>query len=149
MIKRILIFTTIFLIFSAAVFSAELGLIFGSINKPSEAIYGFSAGSGMLVPLLKFEVEYYNLADRKYEALTLGVKLRKRFRKIAPYGVIGVGTEVEYFTFDVDEFDSFLFVGGGIHYYIAGIFSIRADLRFQNFKDISKTRFSVGIFAHL
>lgn len=149
MIKRILIFTTIFLVFSAAVFSIEMGLIFGSINKPSEAIYGFSAGSGMLVPLLKLEFEYYNLADRRYEAVTIAVKVRKRFRKIAPYGVLGVGSEFDNITFDIDEYEPFFFVGGGIHYYIAGIFSIRADLRFQNFKDISKTRFSVGAFFHL
>jgi len=90
--KRILIFISILFLFAASVFSIEMGLIAGSSTNPSEAIYGISACSGIIVPLLKFEVEYYNLEKRKFEALTIGVKLRKRFRKLAPYGVIGVGS---------------------------------------------------------
>jgi hypothetical protein len=147
--KRILIFISILFIFAASLFSLELGLIAGSITKPSEAIYGISACSGIIIPLLKFEVEYYNLADRKFEALTTGVKLRKRFRKFAPYGVVGVGSEFDNLTFNFDKYETFFFVGGGIHLYVGGFLSLRADIRFLNFSDTNKTRLSVGAFFHL
>lgn len=147
--KRILIGVSILFLFSASLFSLELGLIVGSSTNPAEAIYGISAGSGFIVPLLKFEFEYYNLADRKYEALTAGVKLRKRFRKFAPYGIIGVGSEFDNITFKFDKYETFFFVGGGLHLYIGSILSLRADIRFLNFSDTNKTRLSVGAFFHL
>jgi hypothetical protein len=149
MIKKILIFVSVLFIFSTSVFSIEMGLILGSIDNPREGIYGFSAGSGMLIPLVKFEIEYYNLADRRFEAVTIGLKIRKKFRKIAPYAVLGVGSEFKNLTFDIDKFETFFFIGGGFHFYISSFLSLRADLRFQNFKEISKTRISIGAFFSL
>lgn len=149
MIKKIFLLTLILSLFTVAVSPLEVGIIGGSINHPSETVYGFSAGGGFMVPLLKFEVEYYNLTDRKWEALTVGVKLRKRIRNIAPYAILGAGSEFENLTFRFSDFDYFLFVGGGIHFYVGGLLSVRADLRFQNLSDQTKTRFTVGLFFHL
>ena len=149
MIKKIFVIISVLFVLPVCVFSFELGLIGGTINKPTESIYGISGTSGFIIPLLKFEVEYYNLAKRKWEAVTGGVKLRKKFGKFAPYAVVGVGAEFPNLTFHTSQYETFLFVGGGVHYHFAGFFSLRADIRFQNFSEKNKTRLSVGIFAHI
>lgn len=149
MIKKTFLFIFVLSIFSVSVFSTELGFIAGSIDNPRETIYGLSASGGFIVPILKFEFEYYNMNERKYEALTAGVKLRKRFKKFAPYAILGVGSEFEHLTFKFENYKNFVFVGGGLHFYFGGFFSIRADLRFLNYSDNNKIRLSAGIFFHI
>jgi hypothetical protein len=149
MIKKICLLTLILSLFTVAASPIELGIIGGSIDHPSETVYGFSVGSGFMIPLLKFEAEYYNLTERKWEALTVGIKVRKRIGNIAPYGILGAGAEFKNLTFKFSNHEYFFFVGGGLHFFVGSVLSVRADLRFQNFSDQTKTRFTVGLFFHL
>jgi len=147
--NRVFFFALFFFIVSSLAYSLEFGIIGGNTSNPSETTFGFSAGFGFIVPLVKMEVEYYNLNDRAYEALTAGVKLRKKLGKLAPYAVIGVGAEFEKVTFRTSEYNSFLFVGGGAHLFLNSLISFRADIRFLNFSGKNKTRLTLGAFFHL
>lgn len=148
-VKKSLVFISLFCVLFVHAYPMEMGVIGGTINKPSENFYGLSASFGFFVPLLKVEVEYWTMTDRGWEAVTSALKLRKKFGRIAPYAVLGVGAEFESFTLDNDKYDSFMFVGGGIHFSITELFSIRGDIRFLNFSGFNKTRLSVGLFLHL
>jgi len=149
MIKKIAVFMVLLTIGPMLVSPVEMGIIGGTINKPGESIYGLSAGFGFIVPLLKFEVEYFNMSERAFESLTVGVKLRKKFGHIAPYAIVGAGAEFEKFTLKFGQYDTYLFVGGGIHYFLTSMLSFRGDIRFLNFSDFTRTRLSIGLFFHL
>jgi hypothetical protein len=82
-------------------------------------------------------------------AVCASAKLRPKFKKVAPFVLVGVGTTFEKINFDFDQYEFFTLIGGGIHYYLGGFFSLRLDIRFQNFSDENRTRFGLGIFFHL
>ena len=151
MIKKIFLLLFLLFVLTYAAFPMDLGLIVGvgTINNRTESIYGASGSWGFIIPMLKFEVEYYNLGKRKYEAVTGGLKLRKKLGKFAPYALIGVGAEFENITFHTGEYETFLFVGGGVHFFMIDFVSIRGDIRFLNYADYNKTRLSVGVFVHI
>jgi len=147
--KKKVVFLIFFLILVLNIFPIEVGLIGGNISNPSEFNWGFSGGSGMLIPMLKFELEFYQMVETNFKGLTAGVKLRPKFGKLAPYIIIGAGTELEKINLKFSEHEYFTFFGGGIHYFAIRNLSIRLDIRFQNFSDINRTRFEAGIFFHL
>ncbi len=151
-VKTITFFIILTMLFTVPSFTFELGLIGGTIGgggQTNEGIYGISGGFGFIIPMVKFEVEYYNLNDRRFEAVTGGVKVRKRFGKFAPYAILGGGAEFENLTFKTSEYETFFFIGGGVHVFLIDFLSVRADLRFQTFSEFNKTRFSLGVFFHL
>lgn len=115
--------------------------------------YGIAGGTGMLVPMVKFEIEYYKKKDAgtlgKPNALTLGIKFRPKFGKFAPYGIVGVGGEFDSFGLSFSEYNKFSFFGGGMHFFLNGMVSLRGDIRFLNFSDSTRTRFSAGVFIHI
>ena len=140
------------LIFSVGLFPVEVGIFAGTISNPSHSHYGLSAGLGFLVPLVKFEFELYRQSGTEDpelpNAITAGIKFRPKFGKFWPYAVVGVGTEFRHFSLDFNKYDSFTFLGGGIHYKIMAVLSLRADLRFLNYSEYNRTRLSAGLFAH-
>ncbi|MCP4220107.1 MAG: hypothetical protein GY765_36080 [bacterium] len=144
----LLVFTT------AGGWAIEVGVIGGDMSKTPGYFYGISAGSGLLVPKLKMEVELYKMPGTDTVEITnsngisLGVKFRMKIAKIAPYAVAGVGAEMEKFTLKFGDFAKYTFIGGGIHLYVAGMVSLRGDIRLLNFSDGTKTRFSAGVFLH-
>ena len=148
MIKKV-IFLILFLIVTLNISPIEVGLIGGNISNPSEFNYGLSGGSGFFVPMLKFELEFYQLAESTWKGLTTGIKFRPKFGKLAPYMIVGAGTELEKITFKFSEYEFFTFIGGGIHYFAIRHLSLRLDVRFQNFSAVNRTRLEVGIFFHL
>ena len=89
------------------------------------------------------------LAPNVPPVITAGIKFRPKFGKLAPYGIIGVGGEFEHLTFNFSKYDKFTFIGGGAHLFFSDMISIRTDIRFLNFSDSTRTRFSGGIFFHL
>lgn len=131
----------------------ELGVIGGNISNPSHLNYGLSGSFGFLIPMVKFEYEYTRKVDPAVlelpNTITGGIKFRPSFGRFMPYAVLGIGTEFRSFSFDFDEYESFTFIGGGIHYKIMALFSLRADIRFLNFSDYNRTRISAGIFFHI
>ena len=154
MVKKIAVFTVVFLVCSYAVHlhSIEAGAIIGSINKPSRLNYGLSASMGFLVPMVKFEIELYKKANTEApelsNAITGGVKFRPKFGKFAPYAVAGFGVDFKSITLDFDDYESFSFLGGGLHLFVSGMLSLRADVRFLNYSGYNRTRLSAGLFIH-
>lgn len=149
MIKKKCVYLIFFLGLVLKIFPIEVGLIGGNISNPSEFNYGLSGGSGLIIPMLKFELEFYQMAETNFKALTAGLKLRPKFGKLAPYIIVGAGTELDKFTFKFSEYEFFTFFGGGIHYFLIRNVSIRLDIRFQSFSAANKTRLEAGVFFHL
>jgi len=152
MIKRIFLTVVILVLCTYGLFSIEAGLIGGRVTNPSHTLYGLSGTMGFIVPMIKFEVELYKMTDVAFpgfeKAATCAVKFRPKFGKFSPYAVAGFGAEFDKISFHSDEYDSFTFVGGGVHYYITGMISVRGDVRFLNYSGFNRTRLSAGVFIH-
>jgi len=151
-IQKGILFICLAMICSAGLFSFEGGFIVGSINKPTRTLYGLSGGTGLLIPMLKLEVEAYKLSGTEplehSTTVSIGVKFRPKFGRFAPYAVVGIGSEFDSFTFDSDKRGNFTLLGVGVHMYIAGMISLRGDIRFLNFSSYTRARLSAGIFVH-
>ncbi len=149
-LKRYLAVIILLLIPFTFIFPFEFGVQLGTINnKPSSLAYGFSGGGGFMLPMLKLEVELYKMQDYAYQALTAGVKFRPKLARLVPYAILGVGCEYKTFNFAFSEYRWFTFIGGGIHFYLNDLFSLRGDIRLQNFSNMNKTRLCAGIFIHI
>lgn len=129
--------------------SIELGFILGDINKSTGLCYGVSVGSGMIIPIVKFEFEYYKIADSDYKALTTGLKIKPRIGDFSPYAVLGVGTDFIKFNLVLDDYRKFAFYGAGLYYYFLKMLSVRIDLRILNYSEFSNTRISGGIYINI
>ena len=142
----------VFLLFSWGLFSFEAGVTIGTISNPSRMNYGLSGGMGFLLPTLKFEMEIYRKADTEElemkNTAAVGIKFRPKLGKFAPYAIVGMGAEFSSLSFDSEKSESFTFIGGGVHYYLAGMISLRADVRFLNFPGFNRTRLTGGLFVH-
>lgn len=147
------IFALVFL--GGTLHAFEVGVTVGSMSKTLDSgfHYGFAGGTGMLIPMLKFEVEYYKMKEEmpldRSNTLSLGIKFRPKFGHFAPYGIIGVGGEFDNFGLKFSKYNKFSFFGGGVHVFIKGMLSLRGDIRFLNFSDSTRTRFSAGVFIHI
>ena len=149
MIKKGVVFIVLICFLPCFIHSFEFGVIAGVISKPSSFVYGLSGGMGFIVPMMKFEVELYKITDTPNDVLSGGIKFRPKLGKLSPYAVIGVGTEFVKFDFESKNYEWFTFIGGGIHLKITGPATVRFDIRYLNFSNLSKVRFSGGIFIHL
>jgi len=129
-------------------FALDLGLVAGSISRPSSFTYGVSVGSGTIVPMLKFEFEGCRISETGWNSLSAAVKFRPKFGIFAPYAVLGAGGEFEKLNFKFSEYNFFTFIGGGFHLFFTSMLSLRADLRFLHLPDADRTRISGGIFLH-
>jgi hypothetical protein len=147
--KKRLFISIMALILSVNLMSVELGLIGGKMTNPSEFTYGLSGGSGLFFPLLKMEIEFTPLTESDANVLTASLKIRPKFGKFAPFAAVGAGVQFEKLNFDFGEYEFFTSIGGGLHMYFGGLFSIRLDVRFQNFSDRNRIRFGVGAFFHI
>jgi len=145
--KTVFLAGTLFLSLNA--FALDLGLIAGSVSQPSSFVYGLSAGSGTIVPMLKFEFEGWRIKDTGWDTLSAAVKFRPKFGVFAPYAVLGAGGEFEKLDFHFGDYRFYTFAGGGFHLFFASMFSLRFDLRFLHFSDLNQTRISGGFFIHL
>jgi len=127
----------------------DLGVIAGSISQPSSFFYGLSAGSGTIIPMLKFEFEGCRISETGWNSLSAAVKFRPKFGIFAPYAVLGAGGEFEKLNFKFSDYNFYTFIGGGFHLFFTSMVSLRADLRFLHLADADRTRISGGIFIHL
>ena len=128
----------------------NLGVIAGTVSKPTHSFWGVSGQMGLIVPTLKLEIEWMRSNDEQgINGLTAGIMIRPKFGSISPYGVFGVGTEFDSISFQFSRYDSFSFLGFGAHLFLMDVLSLRADLRFQNFAERKRFRFSAGLFVHL
>lgn len=127
----------------------ELGAVGGHTGNPSEMGYGLSSGFGLIIPFLKTEIDWFRLPGSRLNFVSVSVKLRPKLGKFSPFVAAGVGTQFEKVAFDFGGYDWFSLIGGGIHYFFSGFFSIRLDVRFQNFSDRSRMRIAAGVFFHL
>jgi hypothetical protein len=143
------IFLAGILFLSLNAFALDVGLIAGSISQPSSFFYGLSAGSGTIVPMIKFEFEGYRVRETGLNNLSAAVKFRPKFGNIAPYAVLGAGGEFEKLDFHFSEYRFYTMIGGGCHIFFTSMFSLRLDLRFLHFSDLNQTRISGGFFIHL
>jgi hypothetical protein len=149
-LTAVLLASFFFLGAAQTVWGINLGLIAGTINKPSQSFWGVSGQMGMIVPVLKLDFEWVRYSgDPDTNALTAGIMARPKLGKISPYGVVGVGTEFDVLSFHFSRYNSFSFWGGGVHLFLMDIMSLRVDGRFQHFTDRSRFRFSAGLFVHL
>ncbi len=162
MLKKSILFCVILMAISGMSHAFEFGLSLGSMNKTltgSGLHYSLTGGTGFLVPMLKLELEYYHRfssddaagagIDDSLNGLSIAVKFRPKFGKLSPYVVAGIGSEFDKFGVDFGEFDKFTFIGGGIHFYLMELMSLRADFRFMSFSADNRVRFSAGVFFHL
>lgn len=127
----------------------DLGLVAGSVSRPASFFYGISAGSGTIVPMLKFEFEGCRVSETGWNSLSAAVKFRPKFGIFAPYAVLGAGGEFEKLNFRFSDYEFYTFIGGGFHVFFNSMISLRADLRFLNFSSADRTRISGGFFIHL
>jgi hypothetical protein len=148
MIKKT-IFLTGGLLLAMNAYALDAGLIAGSISQPSSFFYGLSAGSGTIVPMVKFEFEGYRIKESGLNSLSAAVKFRPKFGSFAPYAFLGVGTEFAKLNFRFSEYSFYTMAGGGFHIFFSSMFSLRFDLRFLHFSDSDMTRVSGGFFIHL
>jgi hypothetical protein len=148
MIKKFLSLTCLFFL-SLHVSALEVGLFAGSSSQTSAFTYGLSAGMGLIVPMLKLEVEGYRITESELNNLSVAVKFRPKFGKFAPYAFLGAGGEFEKLDFHFSDYRFYTMVGGGIHFFISSMFSLRFDLRFLHASASNNTRFSGGVFIHL
>jgi hypothetical protein len=146
------VMTAMLFMCSTALYSFEIGLIGGRLTKPSHNLYGVSGGMGMFVPMLKLEVEIYRLSGVDYfeypNGVTIGIKFRPKLGKFSPYAVIGIGADFDTLGFQLDEYEKFTFIGGGVHFHVAGMLSLRGDVRFLNYTGYNRTRLTAGVFIH-
>jgi hypothetical protein len=148
MIKKTILLTgSLLLAMHASAFDA--GLIAGSISQPSSFFYGLSAGSGTIVPMVKFEFEGYKIKESKLNSLSAAIKFRPKFGSFSPYVFLGAGSEFAKLTFRFSEYSFYTMIGGGFHVFFSSMFSLRFDLRFLHFSEVNNTRVSGGIFIHL
>jgi hypothetical protein len=148
MIKKT-IFLTVCLLLALPAPALDAGFIAGSISQPSSFFYGLSAGSGTIVPMVKFEFEGYRIKESGLNSLSAAVKFRPKFGSFSPYVFLGVGSEFAKLNFHFSDYDFCTMVGGGFHIFFSSMFSLRFDLRFLHFSDIDRTRVSGGVFIHL
>lgn len=157
MIKKIVLLIAVVVFLNSFTHAAELGLTLGAMSNSDSSSgglnYGISGGGGFFIPMVKFEVEYYKIKDTELpdrpNAMTVGIKFQPKFGKFAPYAIIGVGSEFEKLNFSFSKYEKFTFLGGGVHFFLMDIMSLRADIRFLNFSDRTKTRISGGLFVHI
>ena len=145
------LFLLILLLFSISnfVLPVEFGFLAGKNTKPSDTTLGFSAGTGLIIPMVKLEFELMKQNDAELNVAGVGIKIRKKVGKFAPYAVIGAGTRFDKFSITFSGYDYFTYIGGGTHFYILQLFSLRFDVRYQSYSEENNVRFSVGIFAHI
>lgn len=132
--------------------ATEIGLTAGMESNESHFTYGLSGSFGFLLPVLELEVEGYRMTGTGYNempgGLTCGVKFRPNLGLISPYGVVGVGAEMESIDFDFGEMEKYTFIGGGIYYKVVPVIALRADIRFLNFSGYNRLRLTGGVFIH-
>jgi len=152
MIKKYALVLSLLIMFSTGLLGIEVGIFAGSVSKPKHNLAGLSVGTGFMVPMLKLEAEYYKMTNVSLlelpKAISIGVKVRPRFGSLAPYGIVGIGMEFDKFNFKSSESDKFSFIGGGLHFYITGMVSLRGDVRLLHFKYGNRTRVTGGVFIH-
>lgn len=132
----------------STLFPFDLGIIGGFNTSPSHFVIGFSGSSGLLLPMVSFEFEIYNVVKSDYKTMTGGIKFRPKLGKISPYGAAGFGTEYLKFNFRFSEYRGFSYIGGGIHFFVTDLFSLRCDIRFTHFSERDDVRLSGGLFLH-
>ena len=147
--KKLYIIIIIFFLSLMPLKSIELGLIAGDINNSTGLCYGISVGSGMIIPIVKFEFEYYKIVDGDYKGITTGLKLKPRIGDFSPYILLGVGTDFEKFNFVLSDYKKFTFYGAGLYYYFLKMLSVRIDMRILNYSEFSKTRITAGIYINI
>jgi hypothetical protein len=148
MIKKA-VFLTGCLLLALHASALDAGFIAGSISQPTSFFYGLSAGSGTIVPMVKFEFEGYKVKESAGNSLSAAVKFRPKFGSFAPYVFVGAGSEFAKLTFHFSEYSFYTMVGGGFHVFFSSMFSLRFDLRFLHFSDIDRTRLCGGVFIHI
>lgn len=147
--RKCCLFILVLTVSVSALFSFDLGIIGGVNTDPTHFIIGFSGSAGLLFPMMSFEFEIYNVVKSDYKTMTGGIKFRPKLGKISPYGVIGFGTEYLKFNFKFSEYRGFSYIGGGLHFFMSDMFSVRCDVRFTHFSQRNDARISGGLFLHL
>jgi len=146
-----LLIALFFFIFGSVDINAiNLGVMAGTTSKPTQSFWGFSGQMGLIVPTLKLEIEWMRQnGGEGGNVLLAGIMFRPKFGSISPYGVLGVGTEFDTITFQFNRYNSFSFLGFGVHLFLMDILSIRADCRFLTFSERNRFRISAGLFVHI
>lgn len=148
--KKLIITLSLLFVFSISLYSFEVGIIGGTLTKPSHNLYGLSGSMGLFVPMLKLELEIWRYTSVDYPAYknggTLGVKFKPTLGKFSPYAVLGIGADFDTLGFQFDEYDKFTFIGGGVYLKLAAMISIRGDARFFNYTGYNRARVSAGVF---
>ena len=149
--KKAIILTLACVCLSGGLFPVELGLIGGTLTNPSHLTYGIGTSVGFFVPMVKLEFELCRKTKIEEpeppNVATAAIKFRPKFGRLWPYAVVGVGAELKKI-FEFGDYETFTFVGAGVHYQMVAVVSLRADIRFLNFSDYNRTRISGGLFFH-
>jgi hypothetical protein len=149
MIKKT-VFLVLCLLLAAEAPALEVGAVAGSIGgQPAAFFYGLSAGFGIVVPVIRLEFEGCQIREWELNSLSVAVKFRPKFGKLAPYVILGAGGEFETLNFEFSQYSFYSMMGCGLHLLLSSKFSLRADLRWLHFSDRDRTRISGGVFLHL
>ena len=139
----------IILCISFTLFSAEAGMFAGIVNNPSKMAYGFTGVLGIIIPFTSIEVEYGKFIDTDIKNISVSLRIKKKLGKIAPYFVLGVGTNFDKITFNFSEYDNYSLIGGGIYLFLIDFMSLRFDFRNLHYSEINRFRISAGLYFHL
>lgn len=149
MIKKKILILSLIIVCGLCLSGYDLGVIGGALSKPNKMFVGFSGSMRLIVPTLKIEFELFKIIDSENNIISGGIKFNPKLGKISLYGMLGVGTEFEKINFDFSHYRAFTFLGFGAHLYLMDMLSLRGDMRFYNFTDVTRSRISFGIFLHL
>ncbi len=138
----------LFLIGSLNIGALNLGFMAGTVSKPSRTFWGVSGQMGMIVPALKLELEWMRFPEDEMFNLHAGIMFRPKTGKFSPYGVLGVGTSYDKIGNMFKRDNNYVYFGFGSHLFLISLLSVRADLRFLNYKDDHYFRISGGLFVH-
>ena len=147
--RRALVAIASLWLFTGALPALELGAMVGNTTPSTSFFYGLSAGIGLPLPLLKVEIEACRNGESAANTVSAGVKVRLKWKAVAPYLVLGAGVQFTALTFDFSDYQGMSFIGGGLHIFPARMFSIRLDIRWQKYSDDRRTVISAGFFIHI
>jgi hypothetical protein len=126
----------------------EAGIHAGLVTRPNTANAGLSITMGFIVPLLRFECEYFNIYDVNRKSLNGGIRFMPKLSHVAPYLILGLGTEFAKINFDFKDYAGYSFLGGGLHIFMIEFMSLRLDCKYLNYRHFDRIKFSGGLVFH-
>ncbi len=145
-IVHLIIVSLIIILLLPSLTSATELSIFAGTENGGEKVLGLYGNWGFL-PFISSEGEYsYNYTTLN-KSFAIGVSGKFKISFFAPFARAGIGLRAEEFSYSGLHF--FYYIGGGLKFYMAPLFGLKAGLTVFNEKSRVYNRFYVGIFIEI